>query len=259
MTQSLFPANAQAVIYKPARSTMMSAPKRKEEWKLRFGRRTPLQIEPLMGWTEDDDPLAQMELSFPSAEAAIAYARRQGLQYIVVGSPSDDPRGRLVANKGAVVRQHTGDTDPRRRKLEWLERAATESHGVERFHRRAHQPATTRCAHQSRERGWRTSACRCLIGRALARSLSPGDALLAPISAAGMRSQTKVGPFGHPREVYLMSTASSANASFAIVLLLLMAALGALLVVWDESHQCALVEKPFDQRIPRRSKAAGPR
>ena len=35
-----------------------------------------------MGWTEDDDPLAKVELSFPSAEAAIAYARRQGLQYM---------------------------------------------------------------------------------------------------------------------------------------------------------------------------------
>jgi ETC complex I subunit conserved region len=102
---------------------MMSAPKRKEEWKLRFERCTALWIEPLMGWTEDDDPLAQVELSFRSAEAAITYARRQGLQYIVVGSPSDDPQGRPVANKDAAVRQQTSDTDPRRRKLEWLERA----------------------------------------------------------------------------------------------------------------------------------------
>lgn len=115
--RSLFPVDAQAVIYKAARSTMMSAPKRKEEWKLRFERRTALRIEPLMGWTEDDDPLAQVELSFRSAEAAIAYARRQGLQYIVVGSASDDPQGR------PVVRQQTSDTDPRRRRLEWLERA----------------------------------------------------------------------------------------------------------------------------------------
>jgi hypothetical protein len=123
MTRSLFPVDAQAVIYKAARSTMMSAPKRKEEWKLRFERRTALWIEPLMGWTEDDDPLAQVELSFRSAEAAITYARRQGLQYIVVGSPSDDPQGRPVANKDAAVRQQASDTDPRRRKLEWLERA----------------------------------------------------------------------------------------------------------------------------------------
>jgi ETC complex I subunit conserved region len=57
ITRSLFPVDAQAVIYKPARSTMMSAPKRKEEWRLQFERRTPLRIEPLMGWTADDDPL----------------------------------------------------------------------------------------------------------------------------------------------------------------------------------------------------------
>lgn len=123
ITRSLFPVDAQAVIYKPGRSTMMSAPNRREEWKLRFERRTALRIEPLMGWTEDDDPLAQVELSFRSAEAAIAYAHRQGLQYIVVGSPSDDPQGRPVANRDAVVRQQTSDTDPRRRNLEWLERA----------------------------------------------------------------------------------------------------------------------------------------
>jgi ETC complex I subunit conserved region len=59
ITRSLFPVDAQAVIYKAARSTMMSAPKRKDEWKLRFERRTALLIEPLMGWTEDDDPLAR--------------------------------------------------------------------------------------------------------------------------------------------------------------------------------------------------------
>jgi len=113
ITRSLFPVDAQAVIYKPARSTMMSAPKRKEEWKLQFERRTPLRIEPLMGWTEDDDPLAQVELSFPSAEAAIAYARRQGLQYIVLGSPAHDPQSRIVAHKDAVESPPIGDP-PRR-------------------------------------------------------------------------------------------------------------------------------------------------
>jgi ETC complex I subunit conserved region len=121
ITRSLFPVDAQAVIYKPARSTMVSAPKRKEEWKLQFERRTPLRIEPLMGWTEDDDPLAQVELSFPSAEAAIAYARRQGLQYIVLGSPAHDPQSRIVAHKDAVESPPIGDP-PRRRNFERADR-----------------------------------------------------------------------------------------------------------------------------------------
>jgi hypothetical protein len=36
-----------------------------------------------MGWTADDDPLAQVELRFGSCEAAVAYAERQGLAYRV--------------------------------------------------------------------------------------------------------------------------------------------------------------------------------
>jgi len=64
----------------------MSRGPRKEEWKLTFERRFPLQVEPLMGWTEDRDPLAQVELSFSSAEAAIGYARRNGPAIHPVGT-----------------------------------------------------------------------------------------------------------------------------------------------------------------------------
>ncbi|WP_346283722.1 NADH dehydrogenase ubiquinone Fe-S protein 4 [Bradyrhizobium pachyrhizi] len=90
-------AGAQAIIYKAAPSVMTSAPKQKREWRLRFERRTPLRIEPLMGWTEDDDPLAQLELSFPSAEAAVAYAHRQELQYTLLDCPADGAEGGLFS------------------------------------------------------------------------------------------------------------------------------------------------------------------
>jgi hypothetical protein len=40
-------------------------------------------IEPLMGWTGSTDPMAQVRLTFPSREAAVAYATRQGLDYEV--------------------------------------------------------------------------------------------------------------------------------------------------------------------------------
>jgi hypothetical protein len=101
LTRSIFPGDAHALIYRPARSPMTSAPSRKQEWKLRFERRSPLRIEPLMGWTEDDDPLAQVELSFPSAKSAIAYARRQGLSYTVLGSPRRDPELRAIPHDPA--------------------------------------------------------------------------------------------------------------------------------------------------------------
>ena len=50
---------------------------------LEFEPRAPEFIEPLMGWTGGTDPLRQGQLRFPSREAAIAYARREGLPYTV--------------------------------------------------------------------------------------------------------------------------------------------------------------------------------
>lgn len=92
VTRSVFPADAHALIFRPAHSVTMSAPRRKHQWRLQFERRSPLRVEPLMGWTEDDDPLTLLELSFDSAEAAVAYARHQGLQYTVMGPPEHDPK-----------------------------------------------------------------------------------------------------------------------------------------------------------------------
>lgn len=86
-TRSTFPADAQAVIYKVAPSVMTSAP-RKEEWKLKFERRTPLRIEPLMGWTEDDDPLALLELLFPLSSGGDRLRSRTGVAVHASGSSS---------------------------------------------------------------------------------------------------------------------------------------------------------------------------
>src|SRR5436190_17557795 len=101
LTRSVFPADAQATIYKTAPSPMTSGRTRVQRWTLRFERRSAPYIEPLMGWTGDDDPLAQVELSFPSAEAAIAYARRQGLSYTVLGSPGRNPELRAIPHDPA--------------------------------------------------------------------------------------------------------------------------------------------------------------
>jgi ETC complex I subunit conserved region len=64
VTKSVFPADAQAVIYKAAPSPMTSRRASAQQWTLRFERRSAPYIEPLMGWTGDDDTLAQVELSF---------------------------------------------------------------------------------------------------------------------------------------------------------------------------------------------------
>jgi hypothetical protein len=51
-------------------------------WILSFERRTPPEIDELMGWTGGEDTLAtEVQLTFASRAQAVAYAERQGLGY----------------------------------------------------------------------------------------------------------------------------------------------------------------------------------
>jgi hypothetical protein len=84
-----FPHDAQALIFCPARSTMTSGRAGTRVWRLEFTARSAPWIEPLMGWTGSADTLRQVSLSFPSREAATAYARRQRLHYYVLEPGSE--------------------------------------------------------------------------------------------------------------------------------------------------------------------------
>lgn len=72
-----------AVIFRPARSAMTSGKGGTKRWVLRFERRRPLYIEPLMGWTANDDPMADLELEFDSLRSAIDFAKRERIKYRV--------------------------------------------------------------------------------------------------------------------------------------------------------------------------------
>ncbi|SRR6266436_4144411 len=120
LTPSTFPPDAVAVIYRPARSAMTSGRANTRRWRLRFERRSAPYVEPLMGWTGGDDTLAQVELTFPSPEAAIAYARREGFKFVVRG-----------LGEVAMAKPHAASTSDRRDRgwaagrrwqLEWVER-----------------------------------------------------------------------------------------------------------------------------------------
>ena len=89
LTKPTFPPDAVARIYKPSRSVTTSGNGRTKGWRLVFERRTPPFIDPLMGYTGGDDPLVQVELSFPTLAAATAYAERNGLAYRVEGQEAD--------------------------------------------------------------------------------------------------------------------------------------------------------------------------
>lgn len=71
-----------AVIYRPARSAMTSAP-RPKYWVLEFEPSRPLRIEPLMGYTSSDDPYRPIRLKFPDRQSAIAFAEQNDWRYIV--------------------------------------------------------------------------------------------------------------------------------------------------------------------------------
>ena len=71
-----------ARIYKPAKTAMQSGIARTKEWVLEFEPQLPRTIDPLMGWTGQQDPREQIQLTFDSKEEAIAYAERNGIAYI---------------------------------------------------------------------------------------------------------------------------------------------------------------------------------
>ena len=71
-----------AIIYRPARSAMTSAP-RPNYWILEFEPSRPLQVEPLMGYTSSNDPYRSIRLKFPDRESAVEFAERQDWRYFV--------------------------------------------------------------------------------------------------------------------------------------------------------------------------------
>jgi hypothetical protein len=87
-----WPENTRAVISRHRPPVTTSGKAGANRWVLRFERRTPPALEPLMGWTEGDDTLTQVGMTFDTREQAIAYAQREGLAYRVVGESAVSAR-----------------------------------------------------------------------------------------------------------------------------------------------------------------------
>ncbi len=69
-----------ARIYQPARTATQSGTAKTREWVLEFGAAEARQVDPLMGWTSSADTQSQVKLTFPSKEAALAYAEDKGIE-----------------------------------------------------------------------------------------------------------------------------------------------------------------------------------
>lgn len=70
-------------IYKPAKTAMQSGLGGTAQWVLEHEVATAVTPDPLMGWNGSSGTDKQVTLTFPSKEAAIAYAEREGLAYAV--------------------------------------------------------------------------------------------------------------------------------------------------------------------------------
>jgi len=71
-------------IFRPAKTAMSSGSANTKSWVLEFSPSAAREVDPLMGWTSSVDTQSQIKLSFPSKEAALEYAKSNGLQFIVL-------------------------------------------------------------------------------------------------------------------------------------------------------------------------------
>ena len=76
-----------ARIYQRPKNAMQSGRARTDAWVLEFESAEPKRADPLTGWAGSGDTREQVHLGFATAEAAIAYAQKAGLAFVVVPAP----------------------------------------------------------------------------------------------------------------------------------------------------------------------------
>ena len=76
-----------ARIYQRPKNAMQSGRARTDRWVIEFDPAEPQRPDPLTGWAGSRDVRNQLRLTFPTLEAAKAYAEKEGLAYHVVPAP----------------------------------------------------------------------------------------------------------------------------------------------------------------------------
>ena len=75
---------ARVRIFRPAKTAMQSGTAKTQCWVLEYEPATPREPDPLMGWASAGDTLNEVRLKFETLEAAVAFARKRGLEYTVI-------------------------------------------------------------------------------------------------------------------------------------------------------------------------------
>ncbi|MGB5078084.1 MAG: NADH dehydrogenase ubiquinone Fe-S protein 4 [Sphingorhabdus sp.] len=73
-----------ARIFQRQKNAMQSGRARTDEWVLEFEPSEPRRPDPLMGWAGSGDTQAQVQLNFPSLQAAKAYAAKKKIVATII-------------------------------------------------------------------------------------------------------------------------------------------------------------------------------
>lgn len=76
-----------ATIYQKQKNALQSGRANTGIWLLEHEPREASKADPLMGWAGSGDTLRQIRLSFPTLDAAKAYAEGNGIPYRIVPEP----------------------------------------------------------------------------------------------------------------------------------------------------------------------------
>ena len=83
-----------ARIYQPAKTATSSGRAKTRYWVLEMEPRSRKEADALMGWIGSDDTEQQVQLRFPDKEAAVAFAKRKGIDYRIA-----QPHDRVIRPK----------------------------------------------------------------------------------------------------------------------------------------------------------------
>jgi hypothetical protein len=78
---------SQARIYQLPKNAMQSGRARTSGWVLDYVPAAAKRPDPLTGWAGSSDTQQQLRLTFPSLDAAKAYAESNGISYSVMATP----------------------------------------------------------------------------------------------------------------------------------------------------------------------------
>ena len=89
---------ALARIYRPAKTAMQSGRAKTRKWVLEYEPTSRRDPDPLMGWSSARDTLNEVQLHFDTLEEALAYAKKNNLEYTVIEPQARTPKAKSYAD-----------------------------------------------------------------------------------------------------------------------------------------------------------------